>query len=72
MSRLFENPGREHFKIYDDWTFHYLYSRETKDANQALIAVLNTILDRWDDPIVSIQVMNPDDQFVLGFQRRLC
>lgn len=61
MNRLFKNTRREFFKIYDDWTFHYLYGRETKDANQALMAVLNTILDRRNDPIVSIQIMNPDD-----------
>ena len=61
MSKLFENTRRELFKIYDDWTFHYLYGRETEDANQALMAVLNTILDRHSDPIVSIQIMNPDD-----------
>lgn len=61
MSRLFENPRREYFRIYDDWTFHYLYGRETKDANLALMAVLNTILERQDDPIVSIQIMNPED-----------
>lgn len=61
MSRLFENTKREFFKIYDDWTFHYLYGRDTEDANNALIAVLNTILNRQADPIVSIEIMNPGD-----------
>lgn len=66
MSRLFENTRREFFKIYDDWTFHYL----TEDSKNALIAVLNTILNRKTDPIVSIQIMNPDDYSEANTQKK--
>lgn len=66
MSRLFENTRREFFKIYVDWTFHYL----TEDSNNALIAVLNTILNRKTDPIVSIQIMNPDDYSEANTQKK--
>lgn len=59
MKSLFENERRAYFNIYDDWVFHYIFSRETQESKQALIAVLNVILHRKEDPIVDIQLKDP-------------
>lgn len=60
MKSLFENERRSYFNIYDDWVFHYIFSRDTEESKQALIAVLNVILQREDDPIIDIQIKDPD------------
>lgn len=38
MKSLFENERRSYFNIYDDWVFHYIFSRDTEESKQALIA----------------------------------
>lgn len=60
MKSLFENKHRRYFNIYDDWVFHYIFSRDTKESKAALIAVLNVILRREEDPIIDIQIKDPD------------
>lgn len=60
MKSLFENERRSYFNIYDDWVFHYIFSRDTEESKQALMAVLNVILQREDDPIIDIQIKDPD------------
>lgn len=59
MKSLFANERRRYFNIYDDWVFHYLFSRDTEESKQALIAVLNVILQRESDPIIDIQIKDP-------------
>ena len=59
MKSLFANERRRYFNIYDDWVFHYIFSRDTEESKQALIAVLNVILQRESDPIIDIQIKNP-------------
>ena len=59
MSILFNNPRRELISLTDDWTFHYAFGRDTEVSKKALIAILNVILDRREDPIVSITILNP-------------
>ena len=56
---LFENKRRGFFNLYDDWVFHYIFSRDAEENKQALIAIINVILGREADPIESIQIMNP-------------
>lgn len=60
MKSLFENERRSYFNIYDDWVFHYIFGRDTEESKRALIAVLNVILQREDDPIINIQIKDPD------------
>ena len=60
MKSLFENKRRSCFSIAEDWVFHYIFSRDTADSKRALIAILNVILQRQDDPIVDLQIMNPN------------
>lgn len=59
MKSLFANDRRRYFNIYDDWVFHYIFSRDTEECKQALIAVLNVILQRETDPIIDIQIKDP-------------
>lgn len=59
MSMLFNNPRREIISLTDDRTFHYAFGRDTETSKKALIAILNVILDRREDPIVSIAILNP-------------
>ena len=59
MKSLFSNERRRYFNIYDDWVFHYIFSRDTEESKQALIAVLNVILQRESDPIIDIQIKDP-------------
>ena len=59
MSNLFENPRRELFSLTDDWTFHYAFGQDTEQSRRALIAILNDILNRKEDPIKSISILNP-------------
>ena len=56
---LFENARRGAFNFYDDWVFHYIFSKDAKENKKALIAIINVILDRKADPIEEIQIMNP-------------
>lgn len=60
MKSLFENKRRSCFSIAEDWVFHYIFSRDTVESKKALIAILNVILQREDDPIIDLQIMNPN------------
>lgn len=62
MSDLFDNERRSLFNIYDDWVFHYIFSKGTEKTNRALIGILNVILNRIEDPIQEIQIENPIEQ----------
>lgn len=42
-----------------DLVFRTVYGRDTKESKEALIAVLNLILDRKEDPIVDLVYKNP-------------
>lgn len=56
---LFTDERRGIFNLYDDWVFHYIFSKDAEENKQALIAIINVILGREEDPIESIQIMNP-------------
>lgn len=53
--------SQERWKLrYDsDWVFHYVYGQNTKESKSALIAFLNVILARKEDPIKELEIMNP-------------
>lgn len=46
-------------RLTEDWVFRYVYGSGSEESNRALIALLNTVLDRKDDPIVSVTIINP-------------
>ena len=46
-------------RLTEDWVFRYVYGSGSKESNRALIALLNTVLDRGDDPIISVNIVNP-------------
>ena len=59
MASLFENNDRKYFSLCQDWTFHYVFSKDTEESRQARMGMLNVILNREEDPIVEIQILNP-------------
>lgn len=47
------------FKLKSDWVFKAVYGADTEDSRAALKAFLNVVLDRKDDPINEVKVLNP-------------
>ena len=45
--------------LTSDYIFHAVFGRETKESKEALIALLNLILERENDPITEIIRLNP-------------
>lgn len=69
---IFDNPRRAEFKLTNNYVFHAVYGSDTKKSRDALMALLNTILERKNDPIVSIKLLNPasvpwreDDKYII-------
>lgn len=58
MGKLFENTYRSQFSLTNDLVFYLIYGADTEESNRALAALLNVILDRKDDPIVKVHVLN--------------
>jgi len=51
--------GRPLLRPTSDLVFKYIYGRDNKQSKQALIGLLNLLLDRKEDPIVDLQYKNP-------------
>lgn len=47
------------FKLKNDWVFKAVYGADTEDSRAALKAFLNVVLDRKDDPIREVEILNP-------------
>lgn len=47
------------FKLKSDWVFRAVYGADTDDSRAALKAFLNVVLDRKEDPIKEVYVVNP-------------
>lgn len=47
------------FKLTNDVIFKAVYGRDDDKSREALIKVLNLILDRKKEPIVSVEILNP-------------
>lgn len=45
--------------LTSDIIFKAVFGRDTKESKDALIAMLNLVLERDDDPIVDITYLNP-------------
>lgn len=58
MGSLFDNTYRSQFSLTNDLVFYLIYGADTEESNRALAALLNVILDRKDDPIVKVHVLN--------------
>ena len=57
-------------KLTDDWVFRYTYGSGTEESNRALVALLNTVLGREDNPITKVTVENPAtmDEFMFSHE----
>lgn len=42
-----------------DWVFRYVYGADNERSKKALIAVLDLILDRKENPVVDVTILNP-------------
>ena len=56
---LFKNTFRASMPLTDDYVFHAVFGRDTKESRAALIEILNIILERKQDPIRAIVIKNP-------------
>ena len=45
-------------RLTNDLVFFFVYASDTEDSRKALIAMLNLVLDRKDDPITQVTVVN--------------
>lgn len=65
--KLFENNYRSRLKLTNDQVFYWVYGMDTEESKRALFALLNVVLDRKDDPIVEVRLLNPVHKgFVIG------
>ena len=56
---LFKNTYRSSMALTIDYVFHAVFGRDTDESRGALMEILNIILERKDDPIMSIVLKNP-------------
>lgn len=56
---LFKNTYRSSMALTIDYVFHAVFGRDTDESKAALMEILNIILERKDDPIMSIVLKNP-------------
>lgn len=57
--KLFENNYRSRLKLTNDQVFYWVYGMDTEESKRALIALLNVVLDRKDDPHCRGQAPEP-------------
>ncbi len=59
IAEQFTTTRRKYFSFTDDYVFKAVFGQDNDRSKQALILLLNTILDRKDDPITRIRILNP-------------
>lgn len=59
LQEQFRTTQRREFSFTNDYVFKAVFGQENEKSKQALMAFLNVILDRGDDPIKSIKILNP-------------
>ena len=59
VAEQFAATRRKEFRLTDDYVFRAVFGQDNDMSKQALISLLNVILDRKDDPITGIRILNP-------------
>ena len=59
IAEQFETTRRKDFSLTNDYVFRAVFGQDNEKSRQALMSLLNAILDRKDDPIASIRILNP-------------
>ena len=59
IAEQFTTTRRKDFSLTDDYVFKAVFGQDNDRSKKALILLLNTILDRKDDPITRIRILNP-------------
>ena len=59
IAEQFTTTRRKYFNFTDDYVFKAVFGQDNDRSKEALILLLNTILDRKDDPITRIRILNP-------------
>ena len=59
IAEQFTTTRRKYFSFTDDYVFKAVFGQDNDRSKEALILLLNTILDRKDDPITRIRILNP-------------
>ena len=58
IAEQFTTTRRKYFSFTDENVFKAVFGQDNDRSKQALILLLNTILDRKDDPITRIRILN--------------
>ena len=61
ITKLYTDTYRSRMPLYNDYVFHRIYGSDTEESRAALIGLLNIILERKNDPIRHIEIINPID-----------
>lgn len=61
LESLYTNTYRTKMPLYSDYVFHRVFGSDTEESNAALVGLLNIILNREENPIISITINNPID-----------
>ena len=59
IAEQFTTTRRKNFSFTDDYVFKAVFGQDNDRSKKALILLLNTILDRKDDPITRVRILNP-------------
>ena len=59
IAEQFTTTRRKNFSFTDDYVFKAVFGQYNDRSKKALILLLNTILDRKDDPITRVRILNP-------------
>ena len=55
---MFDSGTEMRLSMTNDLIFYLVYGAGTRESNKALTALLNVVLDRKDDPVVNVKVVN--------------
>ena len=59
IAEQYQTTRRKEFRLFNDYEFKAVFGQDNERSKQALMSLLNAILDRKDDPITAIRILNP-------------
>ena len=59
IAEQYQTTRRREFRLSNDYEFKAVFGQDNERSKQALMSLLNAILDRKDDPITAIRILNP-------------
>ncbi len=59
IAEQYQATRRREFSLFNDYEFKAVFGQDNERSKQALMSLLNAILERKDDPITAIRILNP-------------